>query len=78
MSNTEIVRAWKDPEYRAILRDVPSLPIGSIELDDPYLSEAATRRKVLALRGQNTTVVCHTHLTCGCTTNCETTHYPCV
>jgi mersacidin/lichenicidin family type 2 lantibiotic len=57
MSNTEIVRAWKDPEYRATLSQVPPLLIGSIELDDPYLSEHTFVSKVFASRrGEHTSV----------------------
>jgi mersacidin/lichenicidin family type 2 lantibiotic len=68
MSNIEIVRAWKDPEYRAMLNRVPPLPIGSIELEDPYLSENAIVRKGFASRrGEHTTVT-------GCNGGCGLTH----
>ena len=35
MTNAEIVRAWKDPEYRSTLGQVPVHPAGEIELADP-------------------------------------------
>ena len=70
MSNAEVVRAWKDPEYRAMLSEVPALPIGSIELDDPYLVERNMAGKGFAFRrGEHTTVFCHTHYTCNCHTH---------
>jgi mersacidin/lichenicidin family type 2 lantibiotic len=77
MSNNDIVRAWKDPEYRAMCTQAPPLPIGAIELDDPYLSELAIGRQVFASRrGEHTTVFsCPTHS--GCTSSCQTvSHCP--
>ena len=36
MSNLEIVRAWKDPQFRPTLGDaMPDHPAGQIELLDP-------------------------------------------
>ena len=45
MSNHDIVRAWKDAEYRASLSDtahavLPRHPAGAIELDDAELTGA--------------------------------------
>lgn len=37
MSNADIIRAWKDPEYRSTLSVVPISPAGRIELSDPAL-----------------------------------------
>jgi mersacidin/lichenicidin family type 2 lantibiotic len=37
MSNVDIVRAWKDPEYRLTLNEMPPHPAGQIELADPDL-----------------------------------------
>lgn len=42
MSTLDIIRAWKDPEYRAGLTPdeqalLPAHPAGFIELDDAYL-----------------------------------------
>jgi mersacidin/lichenicidin family type 2 lantibiotic len=73
MSNTEVVRAWKDPEYRAMLSEVPALPIGSIELDDPYLGEKTLGGLAFGFRkGEHTTITgCgHCHTFTGCTHNC--------
>ncbi len=42
MSNLDVVRAWKDPEYRATLGDaIPEHPAGQIELADPGLDRGA-------------------------------------
>ena len=76
MSSTEIVRAWKDPEYRALFSEVPPLPVGAIELDDPYFSENVGASKAFAFRrGEHTTITgCHTHCYCslGCSAECHT------
>lgn len=46
MSNLEIVRAWKDPEFRATLGGiVPEHPAGEIKLADPGLDSSAVGRK---------------------------------
>lgn len=46
MSNTEIIRAWKDVNYRTSLSEaalamLPANPAGTIELSDPSLRGAA-------------------------------------
>ena len=79
MSHAEIVRAWKDPEYRTTLSQVPPLPIGPIELEDPYLREKIIAKAVFGFRkGEHTTVTgcghCgHTMLGCShdCTHTCS-------
>jgi mersacidin/lichenicidin family type 2 lantibiotic len=78
MSNAEIVRAWKDPEYRETLNLAPPLPIGLIELEDPCLSESAVFRKGLAGRsGEHTTVTGCGNCTGNCTSQCHTvSHCP--
>jgi mersacidin/lichenicidin family type 2 lantibiotic len=76
MSNAEIVRAWKDPEYRALLSQVPPLPVGSIEPEDPYLIEQTiVSKRVASRRGEHTTVFsCPTH---DCSSQCHTvSHCP--
>jgi mersacidin/lichenicidin family type 2 lantibiotic len=37
MSSAEIIRAWKDPEYRSTPSDAPIHPAGVIERSDPAL-----------------------------------------
>ena len=37
MSHADIIRAWKDPEYRSTLSATPTHPAGLIELPDPEL-----------------------------------------
>lgn len=45
MSNLEVVRAWKDPEYRATLSAVmPDHPAGQIEFADPLLDRNTAAR----------------------------------
>ena len=41
MSNPDIVRAWKDPAYRATLDEAPANPAGLIELSDDQLASAS-------------------------------------
>jgi len=41
MSHAEIIRAWKDPEYRSTLSVTPAHPAGVIELADPDLGGSA-------------------------------------
>ena len=66
MSTAEIIRAWKDPEYRGTLAVAPEHPAGLIELEDQDLgaSAAAGRRGF----GRETIRHIHTHKTgCGTT-----------
>ena len=37
MKKSDIIRAWKDPEYRASLEGAPESPAGVVELDDVAL-----------------------------------------
>ncbi len=61
---------------RATLSEVPLLPIGLIELDDPYLCGPVIRQQLAGRRGEHTTVFsCPTHS--GCTSSCQTvSHCP--
>lgn len=43
MSNADVVRAWKDPEYRSTLNFLPTHPAGQIELADPDLDASSVR-----------------------------------
>ena len=57
MSNLEVVRAWKDPEFRATLSSViPAHPAGQIEFADPLLD----RRSAAELEPLNLSHSCHT------------------
>ncbi len=67
MSTAELVRAWKDPEFRATLTTtIPDHPAGQIELKDPGLEENAAHPHLLgslcAARG--TQCICHQTLKC--------------
>jgi len=44
MSHAEIIRAWKDPDYRSTLSVVPRHPAGLIELLDPELKGSPAAR----------------------------------
>ena len=71
MSNTEIVRAWKDPEYRSTLNLVPAHPAGQIELTDPDLDGSAAKVGGFGPETErhNVTGTCKTfstHHKCGC------------
>jgi mersacidin/lichenicidin family type 2 lantibiotic len=46
MSHTDLIHAWKDPEYRATLPFAPAHPAGLIELADPDLGGGATSRNL--------------------------------
>ena len=75
MSNVEIVRAWKDPELRKTLTQAPPLPIGLIELNDPYLTEEGLLQGTFtSVRGEHTTVTgCNNcTLTQSCSSQCQT------
>lgn len=75
MSDFDIIRAWKDPEYRATLTQIPPLPIGLIDLDDPYLNEDLLTEQAAGKRGEHTSVFnCPTH-TCACTSQCHTVEH---
>jgi|GEM_PF-4393333 len=50
MSNLEIVRAWKDPQFRATLgHAMPEHPAGQIELPDPEGPESHTTHGVCSV-----------------------------
>ena len=46
MSTADIIRAWKDPEYRSTLGVLPTHPAGLIELADPHFGGSAAVRRV--------------------------------
>jgi mersacidin/lichenicidin family type 2 lantibiotic len=55
MSHRDIIRAWKDAEFRSSLSEaelamLPSHPAGSIELADPGLDRTAARANGLRVR----------------------------
>jgi mersacidin/lichenicidin family type 2 lantibiotic len=60
MSKVDVVRAWKDEEYRASLTEaeraqLPAHPAGLIELDDEEMK---------AVLGAGTASSCFRHCTC--------------
>jgi mersacidin/lichenicidin family type 2 lantibiotic len=68
MSTTEIVRAWKDPEFRLTVNEVPAHPAGRIEFSDPSLHDTTVNNNG-GPGGTYTTVFgCHTH---HCTVHCR-------
>ena len=43
MSNLDIIRAWKDPEFRSTLASIPAHPAGEIDLAGAGLDGRAAR-----------------------------------
>jgi mersacidin/lichenicidin family type 2 lantibiotic len=75
VSNSNIIRAWKDPSYRNSLSDaerkaLPANPAGSIELSDADLGHVAG--------GFLTLFACTKYCSIVCTerTPCFSTNYP--
>jgi len=68
MSSAEIIRAWKDPQYRSTLSVVPIHPAGQIEVLDPALGGAAVNARGFrheSVRHAGTTLICgHTVVLC--------------
>ncbi len=67
MSNLDVVRAWKDPEYRATLGDaIPEHPAGQIELADHGLDRRAAvgRGPFFATRNSGCGTITMTHGGC--------------
>ncbi len=48
MDKKNIIRAWKDPEYRASLTEAPESPAGAVELDDAALESIVGGKHMLA------------------------------
>lgn len=75
MSNVDIVRAWKDPEYRLTLNEMPPHPAGQIELADLDLDGSTAVKSggfhLTHGHGCNTIFGCHT----DCGECCRTTLY---
>jgi mersacidin/lichenicidin family type 2 lantibiotic len=80
MKPEQIIKAWKDPTYRASLSaeeraQLPENPAGTVELDDAQLGDisGAGKKSVLctdaSLCGSASIIcassICPTHLTCG-------------
>ncbi len=66
MGDSQTIRAWKDAEFRASLGDdeaggLPPSPVGTIELDDEDLGEAAGGAVALFTQ----TSICTTSLPCA-------------
>ena len=74
MKKTDIIRAWKDPEYRASLEGVPMSPAGLVELGDVAL-KTAWGGAASATNTEGCTVSGVTVLSCGwiCTLTTECT-----
>jgi mersacidin/lichenicidin family type 2 lantibiotic len=71
MSHRDIIRAWKDAEFRSNLSEaqramLPSHPAGSIELGDPSLERTSARASGLrvksTLKAGTTFPGCNTHV----------------
>jgi mersacidin/lichenicidin family type 2 lantibiotic len=62
MDKKNIIRAWKDPEYRASLAEAPESPAGAVELEDAALESVAG-----GLAAATVVAISLTHGTEGCT-----------
>ena len=75
MSTSDVIRAWKDPQYRLTVIEMPPHPAGQIELIDPDLDgNSAAKDRTLQLNathGQD----CHT-LDCTMDTSLNCCGYP--
>lgn len=62
MSQKDIVRAWKDPQFRSQLgAEAPASPVGAIELSDALLDDVSGGFR---FRGGTVTSVCTTTAAC--------------
>ena len=69
MSPTQVVRAWRDPEYRSTLSPeqlaaLPSHPAGLIELSDDQLASASGVNKVITVLPPCTVWTFHNNIRC--------------
>jgi mersacidin/lichenicidin family type 2 lantibiotic len=46
LKKSDIIRAWKDPEYRSSLLNAPASPAGIVELDDVALEGLAAAARI--------------------------------
>ena len=89
MKKVDIVRAWKDEDYRLGLTEeelsnVPDSPAGTIELTDTDLEHVAGGKSEYLLtygccpNGGLTTRTCFCTVTCQCTEPCtQVDHFTC-
>jgi len=77
MSHADMIRAWKDPEYRSTLTDVPPHPAGLIELTDPDLGGGVATKergfKLETIRNIST----HKNGSCNTFSCTLSTHHKC-
>jgi len=69
MSPTQVVRAWRDPQYRSTLSPeqlagLPSHPAGLIELSDDQLASASGVHKVITVLPPCTVWTFHSNVRC--------------
>jgi mersacidin/lichenicidin family type 2 lantibiotic len=75
MSHRDIIRAWKDAEFRSSLSEaeramLPSHPAGSIELGDPSLDRTAAKASGLRVKSTlKAGSMCPTCNSWACTTD---------
>lgn len=82
MSNTDIIRAWKDEAFRESLKDpsIPEHPAGQIELTDASLSgirggQAEMKTGVYYSHCCDITETCDLFCTENCSNNCTSDAY---
>jgi mersacidin/lichenicidin family type 2 lantibiotic len=66
MDRKNIIRAWKNPEYRANLAEAPESPAGAIELEDVALESIVGGRLVPTVCTISGGWVCTLTTECGC------------
>ena len=82
MPEPDIIRAWKDPDYRASLSgsklaQLPKNPAGMVELTDAdLLGVGGAEGQELVTDGRYTVIVT-AHSTCGLTIDAHTCIGPC-
>ena len=64
MKNIDIIRAWKDEEYRKTLSSeelakLPANPAGLVDLDDDEMRAAAGGATLFLAGGSSYTFICH-------------------
>jgi mersacidin/lichenicidin family type 2 lantibiotic len=80
MTKLNVIRAWRDKEYRESLNQqelatLPAHPAGLIELPDEVLNSAAGGTSIIVKTRDTCTPSCPTHIfasTCGLAGTCKT------
>jgi mersacidin/lichenicidin family type 2 lantibiotic len=66
MDKKNIIRAWKNPEYRASHAEAPESPAGAIELEDVALESIVGGRATASIYTISSGWICSATTECGC------------